>query len=289
MDTRWIVKRTLKWAVEFASKFSGAAALYRNSDYYRNSFRILTYHKITDSPQTTHDLTKKHFAEHCRVLANEFRTSSLSELVVKLRHGNKPEPYSVALTFDDGYAELGGFVAETLDKYSLTATFFVVTGFIDNQVRSDKGPYVTWQDLKVLSQAGFSIGSHSVSHLSMKDLDPEKLNYELRHSFNRIQEELGEAPVGFSYPYGTKRDFSDRTMQSTIEAGYPWAVTAIHGVNSLGFDAYSLKRINITCGDGPKTLQLIMNGCLDAWGVIDSLGYRFQRSNYKVTKPTMKP
>lgn len=281
MNSRWIAKRSLKWAAELAAKYSGLAALRRKSRYYQNSFRVLTYHKITDNPKTTHDLSEKHFTEHCRILSGEFNVVSLKELVDQCSKGTRPKPDSVALTFDDGYNDLSGVVGETLLKYGLTATFFIVTGFVDKTVNSGRGPYVNWTDLRRLSQAGFSIGSHSVSHASMNDLDFQRLEFELSHSRDRIRSELGHDPCGFSYPYGTLRDFSDVTREAVIESGYPWAVTAIHGVNSLGADIYSLKRINMTCGDGPRTLRLIMEGCLDVWGLIDRVAYRLQRPYYR--------
>ncbi len=281
MNLRCITKRYLKWAVEYASQLSGAAALYRTTAYYRGAFRILTYHKITDAPKTTHDLTKKHFSEHVKILANEFHVVRLPELVRRLTEDRAPEPGSVAITFDDGYSEISDYVAETLDKYRLTATFFIVTGYVDGTTKGHRGPYVSWDDLRSMNRSGFSIGSHSVSHVSMKDLAHSELQYELVHSFERIHSETGAIPCGFSYPYGTKRDFSAITRQEVITGGYPWAVTAIHGLNPLGIDHFSLKRINITSGDGPKTLRLIMKGCLDAWGLLDQVAYRFQRVNYR--------
>lgn len=281
VNSRWIAKRCLKWAVEYGSKLSGLAALYRNTGYYQSSFRVLTYHKITDSPKTTHDLSKKHFSEHVRILSNEYEVVSLPELVRGLEERRTPANGSVAITFDDGYSEISGYVAETLNKYGLTATFFVITGFIDGEVEGARGPYVSWDELRSMDTGGFSIGSHSVSHVSMNGLSAKTLRHELTHSFERIHSELGRIPCGFSYPYGTKRDFSVITREAIIAAGYPWAVTAIHGVNPSRSDHFSLKRINMTLGDGPKTLRLIMRGCLDAWELIDRAAYRLQRPNYK--------
>ena len=282
MNARWIAKRYLKWAVEYGSELTGMAAIYRNTNYYKKSFRVLTYHKITDSPKTTHDLTRKHFQEHVKILSNEYDVASLPDLAHQLKNFNAPKSGSLAITFDDGYSEISDYVAETLQKYGLTATFFVVTGFIDGELKSDRGPYVSWDALRNMNRNGFSVGSHSVSHFSMNDMKPERLDRELSHSFQRIHSELGSPPCGFSYPYGTRRDFSPVTRDAVIRAGYPWAVTAIHGVNPTNSDKYSMKRINMTCGDGPKTLRMIMTGCLDAWGLVDQMAYRLQRANYKV-------
>ena len=280
MKSRRIAKRLLKWAVEYASKYSGLASLYRKTNYYRSSFRILTYHRITDSPKTTHDLTRKHFVEHCSMLSGEFRVMSLPELINNMVDGVSAPPGSVAVTFDDGYSEIGGFVAETLERFGIPATFFIVTGYVDREFAQEKGPYVSWNDLRSMLNAGFSIGSHSVSHSSMNSLNPEELRLELNHSRERILDELGRPPCGFSYPYGTLRDFSESTGVAVRKAKYPWAVTAIHGVNPLGSDPYKLKRINMTAGDGQRTLRLIMDGCLDAWELIDRFAYRLQRANY---------
>ena len=104
-----------------------------------------------------------------------------------------------------------------------------------------------------------------------------EVQLELKGSCDRLETELGTRPDGFSYPFGTYRDFSDDVISITRSCGYPHAVTAIHGLNHIGCDPFRLKRTTITAGDGLKTFKMIMKGDLDLWRFVDQWGYRLQR------------
>jgi len=59
-----------------------------------------------------------------------FRIIPLQEAVQKLRQGKLP-PRTACITFDDGYADNAKIALPILQKYGISATFFVSTGFLD--------------------------------------------------------------------------------------------------------------------------------------------------------------
>ncbi|MCX5862002.1 MAG: polysaccharide deacetylase family protein [Deltaproteobacteria bacterium] len=277
MTPRWIVKRGLKWAVEWGMACSGLGFIYRRTPRFRNGYRILTYHKISKKPSDSHGLSTVHFEEHMKFLADTYPVIGLGDLVKRLIEGPVPEKHSVAVTFDDGYHECGAVVRKVLDRFGIPATFFVITGILDENFPPQQGPYLTWQGVRELHSAGFSIGSHATHHVSLGDLELPAVQNELCNSWSRLLEELGTPASGLAYPYGTMRDFSPAIADIARKVGYQYAVTAIHGLNQPACDPFTLRRTTITAGDGLSTFRRILKGDLDPWALVDRWAYRLQR------------
>lgn len=115
----------------------------------------------------------------------------------------------VSLTYDDGPSEYSVGLAQTLQAFGLTATFFQLG--INVQSRPD--------DVGTLRQMGMQIEAHSMTHANLaggqeKDepgatvygvghkLTRAELNYEVTGSADAIQKALGERPDLFRPPYG---------------------------------------------------------------------------------------
>ncbi len=277
MDPRWALKRVAKWSVEWASAISGYGFMYRRSRNFVEGFRILTYHKIADRPQDSFTVKTDHFRSHMAFLAGHHPVMALTDLARRLVEGPAPEAGTVAVTFDDGYSEAATVISEILDKNHLTATFFVIIGVLDNTIQFPGGPFLTWKNAREMSAAGFSIGSHTVSHRSLGAIGLKDVEEELKVSYLRITEELGSPPNGVSYPYGTIRDFSDDVAEIAKTVGYDYAVTGVHGLNHVGCNPYCLRRTSLTAGDGLTTFRMILKGHLDPWRLVDKWGYRLQR------------
>lgn len=82
----------------------------------------------------------------------------------------KPIPERlVVFTFDDGCASHATIAAPILRKYGFNGTFYVSDAYL---FRERKDWYMTWRQIRTMSEQGFEIGNHTRGHgqLSMTDV-----------------------------------------------------------------------------------------------------------------------
>ena len=106
MFSRWLLARALGGALIIG--------------YHRVARPALDLYGVCVSPE--------HFAEHLAALRKWANPIRLSRLVQHLKDGSLP-PRSVAVTFDDGYADTLYYAKPLLDAYEIPATIFVSTGY----------------------------------------------------------------------------------------------------------------------------------------------------------------
>lgn len=104
----------------------------------------------------------------------------------------------VAFTFDDGpNPETTPAVIEALQKYDIPATFFIVTQRLNGK-HGEKPREI----LKRQLDAGFTVGSHSISHPNLKFASKEKLAKEIDGSIRTLSP-AANRPIGlFRFPFG---------------------------------------------------------------------------------------
>lgn len=278
MNGRRLVKRLAKWTVEWAMTCSGAGFVYQATSAYRTGLRILAYHGVKRNPTDSYTVRLDHFRYHMRYLADHHPVLRLEDAVIRVSSGEAFESGSTVVTFDDGYAEMETYVAEILEQRQVPATFFLVTDALDAAQSRGDNRFLSWDGARKLAAAGFSVGSHTVSHRSLAGLEVDEAERELIDSRRQLEENLGRAPFGLAYPYGTVRDFTPAVVAAASRAGYRCAVTAVNGLNRPNTDPFVLRRTSMTEGDGPRTFRMIMRGRLDPWNLVDRWGYRFQRT-----------
>lgn len=138
---------------------------------------------------------------------------------------------TLAVTFDDAYRSVLDLAFPILDRLRLPGTVFVPTDFagkegpmswpgIDGWVG---GPHerelhpLGWQELRRLRDAGWEVGSHTVSHPKLTDLDDRALGAELRESRTACEHAMDAPCESIAYPYG---DVDARVARASGEAGY---------------------------------------------------------------------
>jgi peptidoglycan/xylan/chitin deacetylase (PgdA/CDA1 family) len=86
---------------------------------------------------------------------------------------------------------------------------------------------LTWPMLQEMRSAGFVIGSHTQTHVSLPAEPQETIALELDGSKRELERRLGEPIVHFAYPGG---QFTPRVVDSLHRAGYTFGYTACpHG------------------------------------------------------------
>ena len=142
-----------------------------------------------------------------------------------------PTPRTLAVTFDDGFASVVKQAHPILSSLGLPATVFVPTAFVSDGRRlswpgldrrqpgasEHELEPMSWNDLGLLAEAGWEVGSHSRTHPPLTTLHGQSLNEELDQSRQEIQAALGRRCEAISYPYG---DVDDRIAEAARAVGY---------------------------------------------------------------------
>ena len=102
----------------------------------------------------------------------------------------------VVLTFDDGLASHYEHAFPVLLDYGSRATFFVSTALVGS------AGYLTWNQLREMTDAGITIGSHGFLHTDYSLLSPSVALSQLRASRESIEDAIGKPVTSFSAPYG---------------------------------------------------------------------------------------
>lgn len=107
---------------------------------HRKKIIILMYHGFTDQEnhkgienyQGKH-LSIEKFRSQVKFLKEHYNVVALDEVVDHLTKGRKPPPYSVVLTFDDGYRSNHSLAFPFLKEYRVPASIFLTTNFVDQK------------------------------------------------------------------------------------------------------------------------------------------------------------
>jgi peptidoglycan/xylan/chitin deacetylase (PgdA/CDA1 family) len=98
----------------------------------RNRLLILIYHRVRPEPSVMSRaaLHRDMFDWQMQLVARHCAPISMLDGLGRMREGTLP-PRSVAITFDDGYADNADVALPVLLRHGVPATFFVATGFLN--------------------------------------------------------------------------------------------------------------------------------------------------------------
>jgi len=147
---------------------------------------------------------------------------------------NFPDNPCVALTFDDGSETDLVTAAPILQRLNFTATSYITTGFLG------KPGYLSYRQLRELSDAGFEIGCHSMTHPHLSDLNEEELNREMLDSRKHLEDIIGKPVEHFSCPSGR---YNRKVQLVARRGGYRTLSTSHIYPNSPATDVFELGRI----------------------------------------------
>lgn len=200
---------------------------------------ILMYHHVDDRSQEWKlSVSPKSFRRQMEFLkAHQYRVLSLQEYTDHLKE-NMPIPKkSVVITFDDGYENNFVNAFPVLKKLEFPATIFIQVDGINRR------GYMTQEDISILLDNGLDIGSHTLHHAFLPELEPDELEKELVSSRYILENRFRRPITLFSYPGG---GINEEVQQAVIDAGYEGAVATHPGPAYDLKDPYALRRIRIS-------------------------------------------
>lgn len=218
---------------------------------------ILTYHSI-DSSGSPVSVPADAFRAH----VSFFRSGRVAVVPLADLPAVPDEQDAVALTFDDGFRNVGDIALPLLRDHGLPATVFVVSDAVGGTnawggapaPAIPTWPLMSWSQLAAHAGAGVEIGAHSRNHPDLTRLGPAQLEDETAGCVERIFSELGVRPRRFAYPYGAVNAAVARVARDV----FAHSVTTEFRAVARGDDLALLPRLDAFYLRGP--------GQLERWG-----------------------
>lgn len=130
--------------------------------------RVLMYHRFGPGDPSRR-LGAEQLDQQLHFLRHYFHVVPLREIVSRLKDGVPFEPYSVALTVDDAYADFGEYAYPVFQKHNVPVTIYVVSEFASGRM------WLWWDAIRyLLDQA--PVGRYQLTavkpqmEISLKDL-----------------------------------------------------------------------------------------------------------------------
>jgi len=217
---------------------------------------ILMYHSVGDGGERL-TVTPAELDAHLDFLRSAgFETVTLRQVLDAQNGAGKLPRHPVVLTFDDGFQDAATEVLPRLQARAQKATFFIVSGFCArdeaNRVVHGRYRYLTWSEARALAAAGMEIGSHTVSHRKLADLQTADLHAEVEHSRAALQAYLGQPIEFFAYPFNDQRQWVRHVVE---KAGYRGAVVGMNG----NTDPFTLQRLTMHRGITAADLRSMLS------------------------------
>ncbi len=210
----------------------------------RHRIPILVYHFISESEVVSprneeefYTLSLSKFKEQLEFLYRHGYQSVTVDDLKDFKIGRKRMPRKpIIFTFDDGHISNYALAYPLLEYFMFKAVFFVICENIG------KEGFMSWSELRRLSDNGIMIGSHGMTHRFLTRLSDEELRRELVDSKRMIENSINKPVRCLAVPGGF---YNERVRRMAMEAGYEAICTSDFGLNYLDTDLTCLRRIGI--------------------------------------------
>lgn len=187
-----------------------------------------------------------------------FRFVTVAQLARTATAGGPPAGLA-AVSFDDGMRNVFTTAFPILAELGITATVYAPTRWLGGRNpwlgRNGDNVIMTADELRRLAAAGWELGSHTVNHADLSELDYEGCLEEISESSRVLTEIGGEQVETLAYPFGR---WSPQAAAAARDAGLVAAVKTGSGT----WKGYDLPRAMIGSADPfPVILLRLTDRC----------------------------
>ncbi len=254
----------------------------------KRKITIISYHSITADPYI-YGITLGTFKRQMEFIKNTYEIIKLNKICDAFG-GKEKDIRKLVITFDDSFSDFFEVAYPTLKRLSIPCTVFIPTGFV--------GRFNMWdmhekffrrinvmnnQQLLALSQECMvDFGSHTVNHVSMRNLSTKAMIQEAADSKKWLEGFFNRKINMFAYPYGQLDDISKKTTETLLDMGYEIAVSSRWGTVQCSKDILKLKRIFFNEKDGYKDLKDKIEGRYDWFRVKERTGFLCRQARRRI-------
>ncbi|MEK7507171.1 MAG: polysaccharide deacetylase family protein [Patescibacteria group bacterium] len=224
-------------------------------NFFLPTARILLYHRVEDVINDPHKLcvNKNNFHSQIKFLKENFNIIPLVKLVQSIRKG-RVDNNTIAITFDDGYADNLYNALPVLKEFKVPATVFLAAGYIgrnrprpfywdQNTPEIGQGKPMTLAEVKRLSSSRLiEIGGHTINHPKLASLSENEQFKEISGGKKILENALNIPLLSFAYPFGDEKSFTAQTVSLVKKVGYSYACANIRARVTARSDIYALPR-----------------------------------------------
>lgn len=211
---------------------------------------VLAYHRVGRRTPSPVDISTSMFRRQLAHLAATASVVTLDAGIDSMHDLAHVSPFPTVLTFDDGTADFVDVVLPLLVEYSIPATLYVSTAFVDGRLRYPaNGEPISWAGLREAVSTGLvTIGAHTHRHRLLDRCSLDTAKIELDISNQRIADELEVVPEHFAYPKAVP---AAGPVEDEVKSRYRSAAVAGTRANHpRSFDPHRLRRSPIQEADG---------------------------------------
>ena len=166
---------------------------------------ILLYHHVSSSTPASTSISPEAFKSHMEYLDAHHTVVSLQDVVSAIQHNTTLPENAVAITFDDGYANILDNAHPILADLGFPYTVFI------NPDEIGVGPkQLTWEQVIAMHNDGVVFANHTLDHLHMLNGEQamgerawlEKVWRNVESAEKKIEDKLDISLKYLAYPFG---------------------------------------------------------------------------------------
>lgn len=161
-------------------------------------------------------------------------------------------------------------ILDTLSKYKVNVTFFLVGDWIDRFPEA----------VKKIADAGHEIANHSDTHPHVNNLTYEKNCEQIKKCADKIEKITGKRSVLYRGPYGEYNNTVIKAAEEENHKTIQWSLDTLDYTGLTGEEMWARLKDKLTNGD----IVLMHNGTKHTADSLDKLIYNITEKGFEIVK-----